>query len=206
MKMAWRLIPKIKTKQKVEAPMCKRDMQKFPGKVNYWRRFIANLPGKIDAFTPILQLKNYFDFTWGAKQQEAFDMIKKYLYTPLVMKAPRHWEPFRLYIAAEEGVIGVVLSQNAEGKEHVVTYLSRCLLDADTRYTFIEKLCLCLYYACRKLRHYLVPSACIVACQSDVIKYMLHRPILRGRIGKWVYALIKYDLAYESLKSRPNSF
>src|SRR6266508_5572359 len=30
---------------------------------------------------------------------------------------------------------------------------------------------------------------------------MLHRPILSGRIDKWAYALIEYDLAYESLKS-----
>ena len=30
---------------------------------------------------------------------------------------------------------------------------------------------------------------------------MIHRPILSGRIGKWVYGLIEYDLAYESLRS-----
>ena len=30
---------------------------------------------------------------------------------------------------------------------------------------------------------------------------MLHRPILCGRIGKWAYALIEYDLAYEPLKA-----
>ena len=30
---------------------------------------------------------------------------------------------------------------------------------------------------------------------------MLHRPIPSGRIGKWAYAFIEYDLAYESLKS-----
>ena len=103
---------------------------------------------------------------------------------------PRHGEPFRLYIAAEEGIIGAVLIQETEGREHVITYLSRCLLDAESRYTFIEKLCLCLYYACTKLRHYLLSSMCIVACQADVIKYMLHRPILSGRIGKWAYVLI----------------
>ena len=68
----------IEAIQKVEDPTCKRDMQKFLGKVNYLRRFIANLSGKVDAFTPILRLKNDVDFTWGAKQQEAFDMIKKY--------------------------------------------------------------------------------------------------------------------------------
>jgi ribonuclease HI len=30
---------------------------------------------------------------------------------------------------------------------------------------------------------------------------MLQQPILSGRIGKWAYALIEYDLAYESFKS-----
>ena len=30
---------------------------------------------------------------------------------------------------------------------------------------------------------------------------MLQKPILRGRIGEWAYALIEYDLAYESSKS-----
>jgi hypothetical protein len=30
---------------------------------------------------------------------------------------------------------------------------------------------------------------------------MLYRPILRGRLGKWAYALIEYDLVFESLKT-----
>jgi uncharacterized protein (DUF486 family) len=40
----------------------------------------------------------------------------------------------------------------------------------------------------------------VVAFQADVIKYMLEKPILSVRIGKWAYALIEYDLAYESLR------
>ena len=50
-----------------QAPTCKKDLQKFLGKVNYLRRFISNLSGKIDAFTPILRLKNEVEFTWGVK-------------------------------------------------------------------------------------------------------------------------------------------
>ena len=65
--------------KKVEAPSCKKDLQKFLGKVNYLRRFISNLSGKINAFTPILRLKNEAEFTWGVEQQEAFEKIKKYL-------------------------------------------------------------------------------------------------------------------------------
>jgi ribonuclease HI len=155
----------------------------------------------VNAFTPLLQLKDEDEFTWGAKQQEAFDEVKRYLSSPPVLRAPRRGTPFKLYVAAEDCVIGAVLTQETEGKEYIITYASRRLLDAETRYTFIEKLCLSLYYACTKLRHYLLSNTCIVACQTDIIKYMLHRPILSGRIGKWAYALIEYDLICEPLKS-----
>jgi hypothetical protein len=40
-------------------------MQKFLSKVNYLRRYISNLTGKVDAFTFILWLKDNADLTWG---------------------------------------------------------------------------------------------------------------------------------------------
>jgi hypothetical protein len=104
-------------------------------------------------------------------------------------------------VAAEDKVIGAVLTQETEGKEHIITYVGRRLIDVETRYTFIEKLSLSLYYACTNLRHYLLSSTCIITCQADVIKHMLQNPILSGRIGKWAYALVEYDLAYESLRN-----
>ena len=58
-----------------------------------------------------------------------------------------------------------------------------------------------LYYACTKLRHYLLSSTCIVVCQTDVLKRMLQKPVLNDRIGEWAYDLVEYDLACESLKS-----
>jgi hypothetical protein len=72
----------------------------------------------------------------GADQQRAFDDIKKYLSSPLVMKASMAGIPFRLYIAVEDVVIGAVLTQVTEGKEHTITYLSRHLIDAKIRYFY----------------------------------------------------------------------
>jgi hypothetical protein len=106
----------------------------------------------ISAFAPILWLKNEAEFTWGADQQCDFDDIKKYLSSPPVIKAPMVGIPFRLYI---------------------ITYLSWHLIDAEIRYSFIEKLCLFLFYACSKLRYYLLSSTCVVACQADVIRHMV---------------------------------
>jgi hypothetical protein len=79
------------------------------------------LSEKINAFAPILQLKNEAEFTWGADQQRAFDDIKKYLSSPPVMKAPI---PFLLYITAEDAIIGAILTQVMEVMEHIITYTS----------------------------------------------------------------------------------
>jgi hypothetical protein len=56
---------RIKSIQNVGPTTCKLEVQKFLGKINYLRKFISNLAGKIDAFTPILRLKNDAEFTWG---------------------------------------------------------------------------------------------------------------------------------------------
>jgi hypothetical protein len=98
-------------------------------------------------------------------------------------------------------VIGGVLTQEEGSREFVVAYISRRQTDIETRYEFVEKLCLLLYYACTKFRHYILSSTCTVVCQHDIVKFMLQKPMLRGRVGKWIYFLIEYDLLYESLRA-----
>jgi hypothetical protein len=76
------------------------------------------------------------------------DNIKEYLSSPLVLVPPQKGVPFRLYLSAREKSIGSVFIQEIEGKERAIFYLSRRLLDAETRYSLVEKLCLCLYFSC----------------------------------------------------------
>ena len=62
-------------------------------------------------------------------------------------------------MAAEDKVIGAVLTQETEEKEHVITYVGRRLIDAETRYTFIEN-CACLYI--------------MLVLNCDTIYYLVH--------------------------------
>ncbi|CAL2238765.1 unnamed protein product [Prunus armeniaca] len=61
--------------------------------------------------------------------------------------------------AGPKGSIGCLLAQNNESeREQAVHYLSRTLNMAELNYSPIEKLCLALYFAATKLRHYMLPS------------------------------------------------
>jgi hypothetical protein len=113
---------------------------------------------------------------------------------------PQDKKPFKLYLSANERAIGSTLVQYFEGKERVVYFVSRRLLDVETRYSAVERLCLCLYFSCTKLRPYLLTVECTVVCKDDVVKYTFSLPILKGRIRKWILALSEFDLTYQSAK------
>ncbi|KAM1293732.1 hypothetical protein ACFX2H_013746 [Malus domestica] len=110
---------------------------------------------------------------------------------------PQRGKPLKLYISASERSIRSLLAQNNEcGKEQAVYYLSRILTEVETRYTLVEKLCLALYFSACKLRHYMLPCHIHIIAKTDVIKYMLSKPMLIGRIGKWILALSEFSFQY----------
>jgi hypothetical protein len=68
---------------------------------------------------------------------------------PPVLVPPQLKKPFKLYVEADTQTIGSTLIQEFEGKERIVTHLSRKLLDPKKRYSVAEKLlpvCLLLMY------------------------------------------------------------
>ncbi|CAL8134521.1 unnamed protein product [Prunus armeniaca] len=197
-------IDKNKAKSIIEAlpPRNKKELQSLLGKINFLRRFISNSAGKIQPFSSLLRLKQEQTFKWEEQHQQAFEEIKHYLSNPPVLSPPKRGRPLKLYISASEVSIGSLLVQdNKEGKEQAVYYLSRTLTEVERKYSAIERLCLALYFTAVKLRHYMLPYTIYIIAKTDLIKYMLTRPMLRGRIGKWTLALTEFAFRYVPQKA-----
>jgi hypothetical protein len=161
---------KTKAIMETKSPTTKKQLQSLLGKINFLRRFISNLSGKAQPFSPLLRLKKESTFTWGQDQQQAFDEIKSYLSKPPMLMPPIRNKFMKLYILASDSTLGSMLAQEDEnGEEKAIYYLSRVLNDAETRYTLIEKLCLCLYFSCIKLKHYIKPVDVYVYSHSRIL-------------------------------------
>jgi hypothetical protein len=117
-----------------------------------------------------------------------------------VLVPPQQDRLFYIYLLVGDTSIASVVVQVYDGKEKVVFYLSRRMLDTETRYHEIEKLCLCLFFTCTKLRRILLFAEMIVICKLDVIKHMLSSPVLKGRLGKWMFALLEFNIRYQPVK------
>ena len=167
----------------INAPSTKKELQSLLGKINFLRRFISNLSGKTQAFSPLLRLKKEDVFKWEPEHQRVFEEIKLYLTNPLILSPLLKNRGMKLYIATFERTIGSMLAQEDEnGIERAIYYLSRVLNDTETRYHPSEKLYLCLYFSCTKLKHYIKPFDVYVYSHFDIIKHMLSKLILHSRV------------------------
>jgi hypothetical protein len=80
--------------------------------------------GKVDVLLPLIQLRHEEGFTWEAEQRKALKKIKEYLTSQPVLRAPKIGKAFKLYVTAQEHVVGATLMQDEDGKEHVVAYVT----------------------------------------------------------------------------------
>jgi hypothetical protein len=62
---------KIESIDKIGEPVCKKDVQKMLGKINYLRHFISNLAGRAESLLPLVRLKHEEEFAWGGGGQNS---------------------------------------------------------------------------------------------------------------------------------------
>ena len=83
-------------------------MRGFIEKLQYISRFIAKFTMICDPVFKLLRKNQPIE--WNEECQKAFDKIKEYLTSPLVLKPPRQDKPLILYLALEENAIGATLA------------------------------------------------------------------------------------------------
>ena len=129
-------------------------------------------------------------------------MIRKYLLSPPVSVPPTLGHPLLLYLSVSDIALGCMLAQlNDSGNERAIYYLSKRMLDYETRYVMIERFCLALVWATKRLRHYMMEYSVHLISRLDPLKYLFDRPALIGRLMRWLVLLTEFDIHYVTQKS-----
>jgi hypothetical protein len=97
------------------------EVQQLAGRIVALSRFIARLGEKALPFYALMK-KSYKKFEWTEEADVTFSQLKKVLFTPPVLVAPKEREPLLLYIAATHQVVSTVLvvERSEEEKAHRV--------------------------------------------------------------------------------------
>ena len=182
------------------APRTEKEIRGFLGRLEYISRFIARLT---DICEPIFRLVRKNQPTvWNDDCQCAFEKIKECLLSPPVLVPPTPGRPLLLYLSVSDIALGCMLAQlDDSGKERAIYYLSKRMLEYECKYITIECLCLALVWATRRLRHYLTEYSILLVSRLDPLKYLFDRPVLTGRLMRWLVLLTEFDIQYMTQKS-----
>ncbi|RVW25856.1 Retrovirus-related Pol polyprotein from transposon 412 [Vitis vinifera] len=191
---------KIKATLDMPASKTEKEIRGFLDRLQYISRFIARLT---DVCEPIFHLLRKNQSTvWNDDCQLAFEKIKGYLLSPPVLVPPTPGRPLLIYLSVSDMALGCMLAQiDDSGKERAIYYLSKRMLEYEMRYVMIERLCLALVWASKRLRHYMTDYSVHLISRLDPLRYLFDRPALTGRLMRWLVLLTEFDIQYVSQKS-----
>lgn len=107
-------------------PSLVKEVQRFIGFANFYRKFIRNLSA---AATPLADLtkKKSGPFVWLPEAERAFRDLKVRFSSAPILTLPDPSLPFIVEVDASDMAVGAVLSQNpADGRLHPCAFFSAC--------------------------------------------------------------------------------
>jgi len=176
--------------------MCLSSVLFLVSLINYYSKFLPNLSSTLKPLY-VLLLKHR-KWTWGAKQEKAFNAAKQALQqnSLLVYFDPKK----RLVLACDASPygIGAVLSHVMEnGTERPIAYTSRTLNQAEQNYSQLEREALAIVSGVKKFHPYLYSRQFTIQsdykplsflfCESKSIPQMAS-----SQVQRWALALSAY--------------
>lgn len=116
-----------------------------------------------------------------------------------MLRTPDFSKPFRVATDESARGLGAMLSQEVEGEEHPVVYLSRKLSPAEMRYSTIEREALAVKWALETLRYYLLGAPFELVTDHAPLTWLNRMKDTNARLTRWYLSLqpYKFKITYK---------
>ena len=127
-----------------------KQLQRFLGMINFFRRFLPNIAGVLKPLTDALR-GNPRQLVWSEEMLSAFQQAKKSLVSAVPLGHPDHTAALALSTDASDKHIGGVLQQWSRGSWQPLAFFSSKLNEAQCKYSAFDRE---LYAAYATIRHF----------------------------------------------------
>ncbi|CAM5092907.1 unnamed protein product [Natator depressus] len=187
------------------APHTKKQVQAFMGMAGYYRRFVPHFSAIATPITELCKKGKPDKVVWTEQCQEAFRALKEALVSGPVLANPDFDKPFVVFTDASDTGLGAVLMQEDEkGERHPIVYLSKKLLPRERHYAAIEKECLAMVWALKKLEPYLFGRHFTVYTDHSPLTWLHQMKGANAKLLRWSLLLQDYDMDVVHVKGSAN--
>ena len=145
---------KVKAIQELPPPNSLRKLREFLGLTNFYRRFMPHCADILQPLTDLLSSKAK-DKVIDLSESElaAFDKATSALADATLLVHPQAGAPLSIMVDASNVAVGGVLQQNVDGVMQPISFFSKRLQPAETRYSTFGRELLAIYLAIKHFRH-----------------------------------------------------
>jgi hypothetical protein len=182
-------------------PACVKDIQAFMGFANFYQRFILGFSNIARPMNDLL--RKGVEWSWGEKQQKAFDELKSRFTSAPILVMPDSERKHKIEVDASDYATGSVLSQEMDdGLWHPVAYYLKSMNDTECNYEIYDKELLAIIRALEEWRQYIQGATHPVEIWTDHknLKYFMTSQKLTRRQARWSLLLAEYEF---TLTHRP---
>ena len=134
-------------------PTSHRKLREFLGLVNFYRRFIPHCASIVHPLNALLKGSN--TLVWDNTATEAFTQVKDALASATLLMHPTPGAPTCVMSDASDVAVGAVLQQYCNGQWCPISFFSKALKPAETRYSTFDRELLAVYLALKHFRYFL---------------------------------------------------
>ena len=148
---------KVQAVRDFPQPQSQRQLRQFIGLVNFYHRFLPHGAGLMQPLHALLTASKPKSqaLTWTEDALAAFNAAKEALANASLLSYPQTDVPTCLMTDASDMAVGAVLQQYANGTWHPISFFSRKMTPAETRYSTFDRELLAVYLAIKHFRHFL---------------------------------------------------
>uniref|UniRef100_A0A1A8MKZ8 Gypsy retrotransposon integrase-like protein 1 n=1 Tax=Nothobranchius pienaari TaxID=704102 RepID=A0A1A8MKZ8_9TELE len=192
-------------------PTTRKQLQRFLGFSNFYRRFIRNYSQTAAPLTNLTSINR--PFVWSSKAELAFKELKSKFTNAPILHRPDPQRQFILEVDASDTGVGAVLSQIAEGdkKLHPCAFFSRRLTPAESRYDVGDRELLAVKLAIEEWRHWLegAETPFLIWTDHKNLIYLREAKQLNPRQYRWslFFSRFNFQLSYRpgSKNTKPDA-
>lgn len=194
---------KINTVSNWTIPRNKKQLRSFLGLCSYYRRFVS---GFAAIARPLHKLCEKAEkFQWSDEANNAFELLKTALTSTPILAYPQLGKTFILDTDASDFATGAVLSQEQEGEERVIAYMSKSLNAHERSYCVTRKELLAVIVALKKFHTYLYGQKVLLRTDNSAVSWMKNLKLPTGQMARWIQELGLYDITVVHRKGRKHS-
>jgi transposase InsO family protein len=193
-------------------PQTPEEACKFVKAAEYYRKFIPNfsqIAEPLRKFVPTTRTQQKKGqktiITLTQDEIKAFEELKKFLTTDLVLRLPNNRFPFKVQTDASDEGIGAVLLQTYPEGDRPIAYLSKKFTPAQRKWSPMEQECYAIICVLDKWHNYLSGVKFTWETDHKALTQLNQKAQINKRCERWRLKILEYDFIVKYIPGPMNS-